>query len=67
MVRACCGVIWRRANGQWKAIRAEREVLCIFHGPHAYISPQWYVQQHTVPTWNYAAVHVYGNAGHCDR
>lgn len=49
-----------RANGQWKQFVPEREVLCIFHGPHAYISPQWYVQQHTVPTWNYAAVHVYG-------
>jgi transcriptional regulator len=49
-----------RANEQWKHFTAEREVLCIFHGPHAYISPSWYVQQHTVPTWNYAAVHVYG-------
>ena len=49
-----------RANQQWKHFLAEREVLCIFHGPHAYISPSWYVQQHDVPTWNYAAVHVYG-------
>lgn len=49
-----------RANQQWKHLEADREVLCIFHGPHAYISPSWYVQQHDVPTWNYAAVHVYG-------
>jgi transcriptional regulator len=49
-----------RANQQWKHFRTDREVLCIFHGPHAYISPSWYVQQHDVPTWNYAAVHVYG-------
>ena len=49
-----------RANEQWKHFEPNREVLCIFHGPHAYISPAWYVQQHTVPTWNYAAVHVYG-------
>jgi len=49
-----------RANQQWKHFQADREVLCIFHGPHAYISPSWYVQQHDVPTWNYAAVHVYG-------
>jgi transcriptional regulator len=49
-----------RANQQWKHFRPEQEVLCIFHGPHAYISPSWYVQQHEVPTWNYAAVHVYG-------
>ena len=49
-----------RANQQWKHFKADHEVLCIFHGPHAYISPSWYVQQHEVPTWNYAAVHVYG-------
>ena len=49
-----------RANEQWRHFASDREVLCIFHGPHAYISPSWYVQQHEVPTWNYAAVHVYG-------
>ena len=49
-----------RANEQWRHFRAEREVLCIFQGPHAYISPSWYAEQHTVPTWNYAAMHVYG-------
>jgi transcriptional regulator len=31
-----------------------------FLGPHAYISPSWYANPVTVPTWNYAAVHVYG-------
>ena len=49
-----------RANPQWRHFESGDEVLCIFHGPHAYISPSWYVMQHTVPTWNYAAVHVYG-------
>ena len=49
-----------RANEQWKQFAGINEVLCIFHGPHAYISPSWYEQQHTVPTWNYAVVHVYG-------
>ena len=49
-----------RANPQWKQFAETSEVLCIFHGPHAYISPSWYEQQHTVPTWNYAVVHVYG-------
>jgi transcriptional regulator len=49
-----------RANPQWKHFESGEEVLCIFHGPHAYISPSWYVMQHTVPTWNYGAVHVYG-------
>lgn len=49
-----------RANEQWRHLAPDKEVLCIFSGPHAYISPSWYVEQHTVPTWNYAAVHVYG-------
>lgn len=49
-----------RANEQWRHLESEQEVLCIFQGPHAYISPSCYVMQHTVPTWNYTAVHVYG-------
>jgi transcriptional regulator len=36
------------------------DVLIIFHGPHAYISPMLYEIRESVPTWNYAAVHVYG-------
>ena len=55
-----------RANEQWKHFGTE-EVLCIFHGPHAYISPSWYEQQHTVPTWNYAVVHVYGKPSLLDE
>ena len=51
-----------RANPQWQHFNADGEVLCIFFGPHAYISPSWYRMQHTVPTWNYAVVHVYGKA-----
>jgi transcriptional regulator len=49
-----------RANEQWKQFHRDLEILCIFQGPHAYISPSSYVMQHTVPTWNYAAIHVYG-------
>jgi len=49
-----------RANGQWRHFRPDQEVLCIFHGPHAYISPSWYASRGAVPTWNYATVHVYG-------
>ncbi len=51
-----------RANPQWRHFADQPEVLCIFHGPHAYISPSCYVVQHTVPTWNYTAIHVYGRA-----
>jgi len=56
-----------RANEQWKQFASNDEVLCIFHGPHAYISPSWYVQQYTVPTWNYAVVHVYGKPSLIDE
>ena len=56
-----------RANEQWKHFTGTGEVLCIFHGPHAYISPSWYEQQHTVPTWNYAVVHVYGKPSVLDE
>ena len=47
-----------RANPQWQAV--DRNVLVVFSGPHAYISPSWYEAEHVVPTWNYVAVHVYG-------
>jgi transcriptional regulator len=47
------------ANAQCAAIDGE-EALAIFSGPHAYISPSWYVTQPAVPTWDYAAVHVHG-------
>jgi len=48
-----------RANGQITGI-AGQEVLVIFAEPHAYISPSNYEKQQNVPTWNYVAVHAYG-------
>jgi transcriptional regulator len=50
-----------RANPHWRHL-AGQEVLCIFNGPHAYISPTWYAADKVVPTWNYVAVHAYGRA-----
>ena len=49
-----------RANRQWRSFDPEREVLVIFQGPHAYVSPSWYEEVLNVPTWNYAVVHAYG-------
>ncbi len=46
-------------NPQWEQF-FDDEVLVIFHGPHAYVSPRWYADKERVPTWNYAAVHAYG-------
>ena len=48
-----------KANPQWKSFQDRATVLCIFNGPHAYISSSWYKEEE-VPTWNYIAVHVYG-------
>ena len=48
------------ANPQWKTFKGGREVLVIFQGPHAYISPLLYKNQPSVPTWNYVAVHAHG-------
>ncbi len=48
-----------KANPQWQQA-AGQDVLAIFSGPHAYISPTWYEEEKTVPTWNYVAVHAYG-------
>jgi transcriptional regulator len=53
-----------RANPMWLDLQANIEVLTIFHGADAYISPAWYATKNkhgkVVPTWNYAVVHAYG-------
>ena len=48
-----------RANRHWQSL-AGRETLVVFSGPHSYVSPTLYVDPHSVPTWNYIAVHAYG-------
>lgn len=48
-----------RANPQWRHFAEAREVLVVFQGPHAYVSPSWYAAP-DVPTWNYAVVHLRG-------
>ncbi|SEO93801.1 FMN-binding negative transcriptional regulator [Paenibacillus sp. OV219] len=50
-----------RANRQWADIGGQ-EVLAVFQGPHSYISSSWYETNQSVPTWNYTAVHAYGQA-----
>lgn len=46
-------------NPQWKEF-FDDEVMVVFAGPHAYVSPRWYEDKERVPTWNYAAIHAYG-------
>jgi transcriptional regulator len=53
-----------RANDQLVALREGAEMLVIFQGPQAYVSPSWYASKaehhKVVPTWNYATVHAWG-------
>lgn len=48
--------LWRSADGQ--------DVLVLFRGPQAYVSPNWYpgkaVHGKAVPTWNYTMVQAHG-------
>jgi transcriptional regulator len=53
-----------KANPLWKKCDDGQEILLIFHGPNAYISPNFYPSKKltgkAVPTWNYSVVHVRG-------
>jgi transcriptional regulator len=52
-----------RENPQVTDLAAGQQALAIFHGPHGYVSPSVYVEpKPSVPTWNYAVVHVRGRA-----
>ncbi len=48
-----------RANPQWQHFSSGIEVLAVFQGPHAYVSPSQHLSS-GVPTWNYAVVHLRG-------
>jgi transcriptional regulator len=48
-----------KANPQAELFVNGMDVLCVFNGPHTYISSSWYDHEN-VPTWNYLAVHVRG-------
>lgn len=55
-----------KANAQWKDLQSGAEVLVIFSGGDAYVSPSFYPAKaehgKVVPTWNYLAIHAYGHA-----
>jgi len=55
-----------RANPVWQRLEKSKRVLVVFQGPDAYVSPSWYASKaetgRVVPTWNYLAVHVEGEA-----
>jgi len=49
-----------KANSHWEDLQ-DNISLIIFTQPHAYISPGHYENELNVPTWNYIAVHAYGD------
>ena len=55
-----------RGNDQLQALRDGGEVLIVFQGPQAFITPSWYASKtehgKVVPTWNYVTVQVRGQA-----
>ena len=55
--------MWRAAT-RCELVAQGDEVLVVFRGEEAYISPNWYPSkqetQRQVPTWNYKVVHVHG-------
>ena len=54
-----------KPNNIWKDYDDTVDVLAMFNGPDAYISPNWYPSKHIdhkeVPTWNYVTAHVSGS------
>ncbi|GGY83527.1 transcriptional regulator [Cellvibrio zantedeschiae] len=54
-----------RPNALWEKHNCAKDVLAIFQGENAYISPGWYATKpengKVVPTWDFIAVHVRGS------
>jgi transcriptional regulator len=59
-----------RGNRQWKRVEPRSQALVIFLGPNTYVTPSWYATKHqtgkVVPTWDYLAIHAYGEIGFFD-
>lgn len=49
-------------NPQIALLEKSDDLIVVFNGVNAYISPSWYASQEMVPTWNFEAVHVLGHA-----
>ncbi|PZX26185.1 Putative transcriptional regulator; repressor, probable FMN-binding protein [Cupriavidus phytorum] len=53
-----------RANPVWQRCPTGTQVMVVFRGAEAYVSPNWYPSKHEthrqVPTWNYEVVHAHG-------
>ncbi len=61
-------VWWHEAKGneQGAIFNGDTDCTVVFHGPHGYISPNWYSGKNSVPTWNFAVVHATGKPKRID-
>ena len=49
-----------RQTDHHKAFQQNAKALCVFTGPHTYVSASWYQNPQTASTWNYMSVHARG-------
>lgn len=55
-----------RGNGLTKWLDGET-ALVVVNGPDAYVSPRWYADRATVPTWDYVALELEGRVRRMER
>ena len=56
-----------RQTDHHKAFMQNPNVLCVFTGPHAYVSATWYTNPNQASTWNYMSVQVKGQMRFLDE
>lgn len=56
-----------KGNKQLIDLQNSEEVLVIFSGAHSYISPQWYISENAVPTWNFQTLQCRGKPSLVDK
>lgn len=49
-----------RNTDHHKAFQQNNNALCLFAGPHAYVSASWYTEPKQASTWNYMTVQAKG-------
>ena len=52
-----------RSNPMAEALTTPKKAVFLVNGPDSYVSPDWYDLKDQVPTWNYIAVRIEGEAG----
>jgi transcriptional regulator len=55
-----------RKTDHHNALLQNPEVLCVFTGPHTYVSASWYTNTQVASTWNYMTVQARGQLNFLD-